>query len=90
MNLLLCYSEDFCYSYGLKKWHGWRPVAHTCNPSYSRSRDQEDWGSKPTPGKQYVIPYLKKNLSQKSAGGVAQGKGPEFKPQYCKKKKKIV
>jgi single-stranded DNA-specific DHH superfamily exonuclease len=26
--------------------------------------------------------------SQKRAGGVAQGEGPEFKPQYCKKKKK--
>jgi hypothetical protein len=26
--------------------------------------------------------------SQKRAGGVAQGVGPEFKPQYCKKKKK--
>jgi hypothetical protein len=25
--------------------------------------------------------------SQKRAGGVAQGIGPEFKPQYCKKKK---
>jgi hypothetical protein len=27
-------------------------------------------------------------LSQKWAGRVAQGKGPEFKPQYSKKKKK--
>jgi hypothetical protein len=33
-------------------------------------------------------PYLKKNPSQKRAGGVAQGAGPEFhKPQYHKKKK---
>jgi hypothetical protein len=29
-----------------------------------------------------------KNPSQKRAGGVSQGKGPEFKPQYHKKKKK--
>jgi hypothetical protein len=34
-----------------------------------------------------------KTLSQKTfhknrAGGVAQGEGPEFKPKYCKKKKK--
>jgi hypothetical protein len=29
-----------------------------------------------------------KNPSQKRAGRVAQGEGPEFKPQYCKKKKK--
>jgi hypothetical protein len=34
-------------------------------------------------------PYLEKNLPQKkkkkkTAGGVAQGVGPEFKPQYHK------
>jgi hypothetical protein len=28
-------------------------------------------------------------LSQKRAGGVAQGVSPEFKPQYCKNKKVI-
>jgi hypothetical protein len=28
-----------------------------------------------------------KNPSQKRAGGVVQGGGPEFKPQYCLKKK---
>jgi hypothetical protein len=33
-------------------------------------------------------PYLKKKSLQKRAGGVAQGVDPEFKPQYCKKKKK--
>jgi hypothetical protein len=33
-------------------------------------------------------PYLKKNPSQKRADGVTQGVDPEFKPQYCKKKKK--
>jgi hypothetical protein len=37
-------------------------------------------------------PYLekKKNHTQKKreTGGVAQGEGPEVKPQYCKKKKK--
>jgi hypothetical protein len=31
---------------------------------------------------------LQKIPSQKRAGGVAQGEGPEFKPQHCKKKKK--
>jgi hypothetical protein len=30
----------------------------------------------------------KKKPSQKRAGGVAQGGGPEFKPQYSGKKKK--
>jgi hypothetical protein len=34
-----------------------------------------------------VRPYLEKKKSQKRAGEVAQGVGPEFKPQYCKKMK---
>jgi hypothetical protein len=33
-----------------------------------------------------VRPYLKKNPSQKRASGVAQDVGPEFKPQYWKRK----
>jgi hypothetical protein len=33
---------------------------------------------------------MSKNPSQKRAGGVAQGVGSEFKPQYCKKKKKKI
>jgi hypothetical protein len=37
-----------------------------------------------------MTPYLKKPFTKKRAGGVAQGVGPEFKPQYCKKKKVIV
>jgi hypothetical protein len=36
-----------------------------------------------------VRPYLEKPFI-KTAGVVAQGDGPEFKPQYCKKKKKKV
>jgi hypothetical protein len=35
-----------------------------------------------------VRPYLEKTPSQKRAGRVAQDVGPEFKPQYCHKKKK--
>jgi hypothetical protein len=31
---------------------------------------------------------ISKNPSQKLVGGVAQSESPEFKPQYCKKKKK--
>jgi hypothetical protein len=30
----------------------------------------------------------KKKNQKKRIGGVTQGVGPEFKPQYCKKKKK--
>jgi hypothetical protein len=39
---------------------------------------------------QIVLETLsQKNPSQKRSGGVAQGVGPEFKPQYQKKKKKV-
>jgi hypothetical protein len=31
---------------------------------------------------------LSQKILHKRAGGVAQGEGPEFKPQYCKKKSK--
>jgi hypothetical protein len=54
-------------------------MAHFCNPSYSGGRDQEYHSSK-TAGQ--IIG--EKNPSQKGAGGVTQGVGPEFKPQYCK------
>jgi hypothetical protein len=33
---------------------------------------------------------LKKPFTKNWAGGVAQGEGPEFKPQYCKKRKKKI
>jgi hypothetical protein len=58
-------------------------VAHACNPSYSGVSNQEDHSSKPAWAKSYRDP------SQKRAGGVAQGIGPKFKPQYHKKKKKL-
>jgi hypothetical protein len=35
-----------------------------------------------------VRPYLEKTHHKKRAGEVAEGEGPEFKPQYRKKKKK--
>jgi hypothetical protein len=57
------------------------PVAHTCNPSYSGSRDQEDHGSKPAWANSSRDP-ISKNPSQKRAGGATQVVGPEFKPQY--------
>jgi hypothetical protein len=34
-------------------------------------------------------PYLEKAPTQERAGGVAQGLGPEFKLQYCKKRKNL-
>jgi hypothetical protein len=66
----------------------WAPVAHTCNPSYSGGRDQEDGISKPAQANSLWDRILKKNSSQKRAGRVAQGEGPEFKPKYDKKKKR--
>jgi hypothetical protein len=59
------------------------PLAHTCNPSNSGSRDQEDYRLKPALANSSEDP-ISKNPSQKRADGVAQGVGPEFKPQYRK------
>jgi hypothetical protein len=40
------------------------------------------------PGKLFVSLYLEETHHRKRASRVAQGEGPEFKPQYHKKKKK--
>jgi large subunit ribosomal protein L27Ae len=64
------------------------PVTHTCNLSHSAGRDQEDCGLKPAWANSSARPYLKKPFTKNRAGGVAQGEDPEFKPQYCKRKKK--
>jgi uncharacterized HAD superfamily protein len=45
---------------------------------------------KATLGKQFHKTLSQKNPSQKRTGRVAQGVGPEFKPYYSKKKKKIL
>jgi hypothetical protein len=58
-------------------------VAHSCNLRRQRSGGSQFEVSL---GKQFVRPYLKKNLSQNRDGGVPQGEGPKFKPQYCKRK----
>jgi hypothetical protein len=59
-------------------------VAYVYNPSCSGGRDhQEDLDSKPAQANSSVRPYHKKR-----AGGVAQGKVPEFKPEYCLMRKK--
>jgi hypothetical protein len=41
------------------------PVAHTCNPSYSGGRDQEDHGCKPAWEKLLLRPYLEKTHHRK-------------------------
>jgi hypothetical protein len=59
-------------------------VAHTCNPSNTAERDQENHSSKPTQVNSSQDPISKKIHHKKRAGGVAQDLGPEFKPQYYK------
>jgi hypothetical protein len=59
----------------------WALVAHSCNPSYSGGRDQEDHRSKPVWANSLQDPISEKNTSQKRDGGVAQGEGLEFKPR---------
>jgi hypothetical protein len=61
-------------------------MTHACNPSYSGGRDLEDQGSNPAWANSLWY-STGINPSQKRTGGVAQGEGPEFKPQYYKKKK---
>jgi hypothetical protein len=51
------------------------------------AKNQEDHSSNLVWTNSSQDPILKP--STKSAGGVAQGEGPEFKVQYCKKKKKL-
>jgi hypothetical protein len=55
------------------------PVAH----DYSGGRDEEDRGLKPAQATS-SRDSISKIPNTKRAGRVAQGEGPEFKPQYCK------
>jgi hypothetical protein len=43
---------------------------------------------KASPGKQFHKTLTQKTLHKNRPGGVAQGEGPEFKPQYLAKKKR--
>jgi hypothetical protein len=62
-------------------------VADACHPSYSGGRDQEDHSSKPAQANSSEDPITEKPITKDWAGGVARDEGPEFKPQYSKKKK---
>jgi hypothetical protein len=59
-------------------------VAHTCNPSYTGGRDQEDFSSNLAWANSSQDPISKKTHHKKRAGEVAHGTGPEFKPQSGK------
>jgi hypothetical protein len=71
----------------LKKYSCWEPVAHICNPSYSGGREQEYQGLKPAWANSLRDPILKKPITKKGWWNGSRI-GPEFKPQYCQKKKK--
>jgi hypothetical protein len=66
----------------------WASVSHAYNPSYTVGRDEEDYSSNPAWANSSQAPISKKS-SQKRAGGVAQGVGPEFKSQYHKKRENM-
>jgi hypothetical protein len=65
------------------------PVAHTIILA-TREAEIRRIALKASPDKSFVRPYLEKNPTQKRAGGVAQGVGPEFKLQYWKTKNKTI
>jgi hypothetical protein len=52
-----------------------------CNPSYSGGRDLKNRALKPSLANS-SRDSVSKNPSQKRAGGVAQGVGPEFQAPY--------
>jgi hypothetical protein len=54
-------------------------VAHTCNPNYSGGKEEENLVQ--SQSRQIVLETLsQKNVSQKRAGGVAQGVGLSTNP----------
>jgi hypothetical protein len=80
--LIFCYLQPKDSQTRNFRTFSWVLVAHTCNPSCSGGRDQENCSSKPARTNSSWDPILKKKKSQKRAGGVAWGIGPEFKPQH--------
>jgi hypothetical protein len=66
----------------IKKKKKFEPGMRWLMPIILATQEVEIRGSRfeASPGKIFLRPYLKKNLSQKRAGGVHQGVGPEFKP----------
>jgi hypothetical protein len=68
-----------------KKKEGQVLVVYTCNSSHSGGRTLKDCSLKTAQANSSKDPISKKNPSQKRSGGLTQGVGPEFKPQYCQK-----
>jgi hypothetical protein len=63
-------------------------VAHACNPSYSGSRDQKDFGSKPSWANISARPYLKKPFTKIGLVEWLKVKVLSSSPSTAKKKKK--
>jgi hypothetical protein len=64
-------------------------VAHACNPGYSGTRDQEDYGSKPTWVNSSMRVYLKKAFTEIGQVEWLKVKALSSSPSTKKKKKKI-
>jgi hypothetical protein len=63
-------------------------VAHTCNPSYSGGRDQEDRSSKPAQENGSTRPYVENTHHKNRTVGVAKVKALSSNPSTTKKKKR--
>jgi hypothetical protein len=57
---------------------GWKPVIPA-----AQKADIRRMAVQSQPGQIVHETLSRKNPPQKCAGGVAEGVGPEFKPQYC-------
>jgi hypothetical protein len=67
-------------------------VDHTCNPSYSRVRDQKNQGLQSTQVNNFQDPILKISNTKTGWQNGSRGSVPAYhggQPQYAKKKKKI-
>jgi hypothetical protein len=63
-------------------------VAHSCNPSNLRGRDQEDLGSKPAP--QFLRPYLENIHHKKGLVEWLKVQALSSSPNTGKKKKELL
>jgi hypothetical protein len=55
-------------------------MTHTCNPNQSEDKKSGGLQFEGNPGQIVCQTLSLKNPAQKSAGGMAQSEGPEFKP----------
>jgi hypothetical protein len=63
------------------------PVTHTCNPSYSGGRDQDNCGLKPSQANSSMRPYLEKPFTKIGLVEWLKVKAMSSSPSTTKKKK---